>query len=79
MNPSETPPRLSLPLRRVIACVGIIVFLTVYVMLVSNIGQALPNHPVIHLIYYALAGTLWGIPVLPIISWSENYKKKPKA
>ncbi|WP_140984936.1 DUF2842 domain-containing protein [Asticcacaulis tiandongensis] len=77
-----TPPPvkgLSLPVRRVIACVGIVVFLIFYVALISNIGQALPDNQVIRMLFYGLAGILWGIPVLPIISWSENYKKRPKS
>jgi drug/metabolite transporter (DMT)-like permease len=69
---------LSLPVRRVIACIGIVVFLTVYVVIVSSIGQKLPNNQIVHLLYYGLSGILWGIPVLPIISWSENYKRKTR-
>lgn len=72
------PKTLSLPVRRVVACIGIVVFLIFYVALVSNVGQALPAHPVIQVLFYALAGTLWGIPVIPIISWSENYRKRQK-
>jgi len=79
-TPAPTPARgLSLPLRRAIACVGIILFLIFYVGLISNIGQRLPDHPLIRMLFYGLAGIVWGIPVLPIISWSENYKKRPKS
>ncbi|WAC49005.1 DUF2842 domain-containing protein [Asticcacaulis sp. SL142] len=67
---------LSLPVRRLIACAGVVVFLCVYVALVSNIAAHLPENKLIELLYYGLAGILWGIPVIPIISWSENYQKK---
>jgi hypothetical protein len=67
---------LSLPRRRLIACVGIVVFLIAYVAGVSDIGRHLPDRPLIQLLFYALAGTLWGVPVLPLISWSEAYKSK---
>jgi hypothetical protein len=80
-NPDmNTPPKgtLSLPLRRLIACLGIIVFLSLYIALISNIGQALPNNPLVQLLFYGLAGTLWGIPVIPIISWSEAYRSRRK-
>jgi hypothetical protein len=30
------------------------------------------------MIFYALAGILWGVPILPLISWSENFRKKKK-
>lgn len=75
----ETSKGLSLPHRRLIACVGIVVFLTAYVAIVSDIGRHLPENALIQLIFYALAGTLWGVPVLPLISWSEAYKSKPKS
>lgn len=69
---------LSLPVRRVIACIGIVVFLAVYVVIVSSIGERLPDNDWVHLLYYGLSGILWGIPVLPIISWSENYKGRKR-
>jgi len=69
-------PELSLPVRRVIACVGIVLFLIVYVAVISSLGQRLPDIEIVRLIFYGVAGILWGIPVLPIISWSENYKKR---
>lgn len=73
-----TSKPLSLPHRRLIACAGIILFLCVYVALVSNIAAYLPDNKLVELLYYGLAGILWGIPVIPIISWSENYQKKNK-
>ncbi len=75
---AEAPKGLSLPHRRLIACVGIIVFLVAYVAIVSDIGRHLPDNAVIQLLFYALAGTLWGVPVLPLISWSEAYKSKSR-
>lgn len=74
----EKPRIFSLPQRRAIACLGIIVFLIVYVMVVSDIGSRLPKSLWLHLLFYGLAGTLWGVPILPLISWSENYKSKRK-
>ena len=72
------PKGLSLPRRRLIACVGIIVFLTAYVAGVSDLGRHIPQNALIQLLFYALAGTLWGVPVLPLISWSEAYKPKSR-
>ena len=76
MDPSSKSPNLAV--RRIVASVGIIVFLCLYVMLVSDVGRHLPAHnTILTLVFYALAGTLWGVPILPLISWSEAYKKKP--
>ncbi|HVZ30252.1 MAG TPA: DUF2842 domain-containing protein [Asticcacaulis sp.] len=77
-DPDTLPKGLSLPHRRLVACVGIVVFLVAYVMGVSDIGRHLPDNALVQLLFYALAGTLWGVPVLPLISWSENYKSKPR-
>jgi len=75
----QAPKSPNLALRRIIASVGIVVFLCLYVVGVSDIGRHLPPHnDLLTLVYYALAGTLWGVPILPLISWSEAYKKKPR-
>jgi hypothetical protein len=75
MDQSEKP-RPNLALRRTVASLGIIVFLCVYIVAVSDVGRHLPPHnALLTLLYYALAGTLWGVPILPLISWSEAYRK----
>lgn len=63
---------MSLRLRRAIASIGIVVFLAFYVWLVIAIGARVPDHPVATLIFYGLAGTLWGLPLLPLMSWAEG-------
>jgi len=73
---ADSPKALSLRARRAIACAGILVFVIVYIMVASDIGRHLPNNPLIQLLFYALAGTLWGVPVIPLISWSEAYRRK---
>ena len=75
---NEPVKGLSLPQRRLIACIGIVVFLAVYVVIVTAIAGFLHGGKITALIYFALAGTLWGLPIIPLISWSENYKKKKK-
>ncbi|MDV6329294.1 DUF2842 domain-containing protein [Asticcacaulis sp. 201] len=76
----DNPPKgLSLPQRRAIACVGIIVFLFVYVVAITSLAGVLHGGKITALIFYALAGTLWGVPIIPLISWSENYKGKKKS
>lgn len=70
--------RLDLPQRRIVACVGIILFLILYVWGVTTVGGYLPSHPVIQILYYGVAGMAWGIPVLPLISWSEKYRSQKR-
>jgi hypothetical protein len=77
-EPSIERNRLSLPLRRLIACIGIVIFLIVYVLIVVSLAGFLHGGPILALVFYALAGTLWGVPLIPLIAWSENYKSKSK-
>ncbi len=58
--------------RRAIASAGILAFLTVYVWAVIAVGAHVPQHPVATLLFYGLAGTLWGVPLLPLMSWAEG-------
>ncbi len=58
--------------RRAIASVGILVFLGFYVWGVIAVGGHVPDHPVATLLFYGLAGTLWGVPLLPLMSWAEG-------
>ncbi|MGZ3298627.1 MAG: DUF2842 domain-containing protein [Asticcacaulis sp.] len=76
----QTQSHPNLALRRAVASVGIVVFLCLYVVGVSNLGRHIPPHNVLlTLVYYALAGTLWGVPVLPLITWSGAGKRlKPQ-
>lgn len=58
--------------RRAVASVGIVAFLTFYVWLVIAIGAHVPDHPLATLLFYGIAGTAWGIPLLPLLSWAEG-------
>ncbi len=71
-------PRRGLPQRRLIACAVILVFLFVWIGLCATISGLLPKTPLTQLLFYAVAGTCWGLPVLPVISWSEAYRKRRK-
>ncbi len=64
---------LPLPQKRLIACVFILVFVVLWIVAASAIARHLPDSQLARLAFYAIAGTCWGLPVLPVISWSENY------
>jgi hypothetical protein len=59
-------------LRKFIGLFAILGFLTLYVVVVATIGGRLPDHWAVKLVYYALAGTLWGVPLLPLIRWMNR-------
>lgn len=63
---------MGLRTRRAMASLGIVAFLTFYVWLVIAIGVHVPDHPLATLAFYAIAGTAWGLPLLPLLSWAEG-------
>ena len=69
---------MSLPQRRAVACAVILVILILWILGAAAIAEHLPDSQLARLAFYAIAGTCWGLPVIPIISWSENYRKRGK-
>jgi hypothetical protein len=63
---------MGLRTRRAVASGGIVVFLTAYIWAAIAVGERIPDHPLALLAYYALAGTLWGLPLFPLLSWAEG-------
>lgn len=59
-------------LRPAVAAVGVLVFLGFYVWAVLAIGEHVPDAPWIKVLYLGLAGVLWGVPILPLITWAER-------
>ena len=59
-------------LRKLIGLFAILAFLTIYVIVASTIGDYIPDHWAAQLAFYAVAGTLWGVPLFPLIRWMER-------
>ncbi|WP_339914865.1 DUF2842 domain-containing protein [uncultured Brevundimonas sp.] len=62
------PPRV----RRFVAAIGVLVFLVFYVWAVIGVGDRLPDSPWIDLLFYGVAGTAWGLPLIPLLRWAER-------
>ena len=58
--------------RKFIGMIAILMFMAIYVVAVSTIGDHLPDHWLARLVYYGLAGTLWGVPLFPLIRWMNR-------
>lgn len=58
--------------KRAIAAVAILVFLAAYVWAVVAIAGVLPDHWLIDLLWFGLAGVAWGVPIIPILRWAER-------
>jgi hypothetical protein len=55
--------------RKAIGGVLMLAFLAGYVVVMSMIGERVPNLWWARLVFYAVAGTLWGAPIIPLITW----------
>lgn len=59
-------------LKKLVGTLGIIVFLILYVSLAVAIGDRLPDHPAIDLIYFLVVGVAWGLPLIPLMNWMNR-------
>ena len=59
-------------LRKLIGLFAILGFLLFYVGLVVQGARFVPEHGPWQFCYFALAGVLWGVPILPLISWMNR-------
>jgi len=60
---------MSARLRKLIGMVGILIFLGAYVVGVATLGDHIPKLWWVEVLYYGLAGVVWGVPLFPLIRW----------
>jgi hypothetical protein len=63
---------MSTRLRKLIGSAGILAFLLLYVGLVVQAAQYVPDHGLWQAFFYLVAGLGWGVPILPLISWMNR-------
>jgi len=63
---------MSARVRKLIGMVGILAFLTAYIVVVVTIGGMIPQHWAAQLALYGITGVLWGVPIFPLISWMNR-------
>lgn len=59
-------------MRRLVAMVGIVAFLAFYVWAALEIHARLPQSVWVDLVFFAVAGLAWGLPLFPLIRWAEK-------
>jgi apolipoprotein N-acyltransferase len=69
-------PLIPARLRKLIGAIGIMVFLAAYVWLFTSLYDYLPDNRAIQLVYFAVAGLAWGLPLLPLMSWMGKADRK---
>jgi len=68
----EYERRMSARLRKLVGMIGILAFLVAYVAVVATLSDRLPRAWWVQVIYFGLAGVLWGVPLFPLISWMNR-------
>jgi len=58
--------------RRFVATVCVLLFLTFWVWGAVSINDRLPDIWWLDLIFFAVAGIGWGIPLIPMLRWAER-------
>ncbi len=59
-------------IRKLVGLLAMLVFLVAWVAAAVKIADYLPDHPAILLIYFAIAGTAWGLPLFPLMKWMNR-------
>lgn len=58
--------------RKAVATVGVLAFLAFYIWLVTVLAGFIPQVWWAQVLYFAVAGLAWGVPILPLIKWAEK-------
>lgn len=58
--------------RKAVATFGVLAFLAFYIWAVTSLAGYIPQVWWAQVLYFAVAGLAWGVPVLPLIKWAEK-------
>jgi hypothetical protein len=58
--------------RKFIGGIAVVVFLIAYAALVATIADHVPKAWPFQLAFFVAAGILWGVPILPLLSWMNR-------
>lgn len=59
-------------LRKLIGLLAILAFLSAYVVAVATLGDRVPRIWWAQVLYFGVAGVLWGVPLFPLIAWMNR-------
>lgn len=58
--------------RKALGGLGILVFLTAYVVAAVTVSGYLPDNKAIQMVYFVVVGMAWGLPLIPLLSWMDK-------
>lgn len=56
-------------LKNLLGGIAIVVFLGAYISVALIVADHLPDNQAARLAFYAVVGTAWGVPLIPLLSW----------
>jgi hypothetical protein len=58
--------------RKAIGSVAILLFVIAYAFVFATLGNHVPPIWWARLLYYVVAGTAWGAPIIPLMTWMNR-------
>lgn len=74
MTPGAVPPipaPMTARVRKIFGGIGLLAFLAAYIWAATAISDHVPGGA-LKMVFFAVAGLAWGVPVLPLISWMNR-------
>ena len=59
-------------LRKLVGSAAMLAYLFAYIALALAIADRLPDSNLVRLAYYAIVGTVWGLPLYPLFVWMNR-------
>ena len=58
--------------RKFVGGIAVVIFLIAYACLVVPLADHIPDNQLARLAFFVAAGLLWGVPILPLLTWMNR-------
>ena len=58
--------------RKAIGSFVIVAFMLAYIGVAASVGGHMPDNYAIRLVFYAVVGTAWSLPLIPVVIWMNR-------